>query len=66
METISNIANLLEISEFELFRMAYHAWYGSWPNDLEVEKHFGTFLTRPDAAPFYVQSYVRTPPFMLA
>ena len=66
METLCEVASLLEMSEFELFRRAYHAWYGSWPDERELERQFGNFLHWPEQAPAYVQSYLRSPPYLLA
>jgi hypothetical protein len=56
----------MEMSEFELFRQAYHAWYGHWPDEQDLERQFGSFLNDPDRLPAYLQSYLRSPPYMLA
>jgi len=66
METVCKLASLMEMSEFELFRQAYHAWYGHWPDERDLERQFGSFLNDPDRLPPYLQSYLRSPPYMLA
>ena len=66
MDTICEMASLLEVSEFELFRLAYHTWYGHWPDEAELERQFGRFLNDTQFMPAYLQSYLRSPPYLLA
>lgn len=41
---LSDIANTMEVSEFEVFRMAYRGWYGVNANPEEIERTFGRYL----------------------
>ena len=66
MDTVCEMASLLEVSEFELFRQAYLTWYGYWPDERELERHFGHFLNDLQPLPAYLQSYLRSPPYLLA
>jgi hypothetical protein len=34
----------LEVSEFDVFRLAYAAWYGEQPALQQIENHFDDYL----------------------
>ncbi len=57
---ISDIANEREVSELEVFRSAYLAWYGVTGDRTEIERDFGRYL-RSGRVPVYVWHYVRQP-----
>lgn len=48
----------LEVSEFDVFRMAYAAWYGEQPTMQQIENHFDDYLAS-GVLPFYVRHYCR-------
>ena len=48
----------LEVSEFEVFRMAYAAWFGEQPDIEYLESHFDDYLA-DGVLPFYVRHYCR-------
>ena len=48
----------LDVSEFEVFRRAYSAWYGEEPTGVLIDKHFDDYL-RDGIPPFYVRHYCR-------
>ena len=66
MDQLNEMANRLDTTEFELFRIAYHAWYGAWPDERELEYQYGSYLRSPDRAPAYVRNLLRRPPYLLA
>lgn len=47
-----------EISEYELFRLAYTAWYGQIPAAHYLEQQFDCYLQSGEL-PFYVRHYCR-------
>ena len=57
-QAVSFAANILEISEYELFCIAWHEWHGQEPNQDDIDQEFGAFLDC-GSVPFYVASYVR-------
>ena len=48
----------LEVSEFDVFCIAYAAWYGEQPALQQIENHFDDYLTS-GILPFYVRHYCR-------
>ena len=66
MGRVSYLANVLGETEFELFRKAYRAWYGRWPDEIHLEKDFGRWLTSRADLPPYVRTYLRQPHFIYA
>ena len=51
-------ANLLDVSEFEIFRASYKSWYcNEGPNAL-LERRFGAYLKHGDV-PFWVRHFSR-------
>lgn len=55
---VATAATTLETSEFELFAIAYRAWYGSAPVTRELEREFGGFLLQRRDLPFYVRRFI--------
>ena len=47
-----------EISEFDLFRMAYAEWHGKTPDLKTLENQFDGYLVSGEL-PFYVRNYCR-------
>jgi len=58
LDTLSLTRESLDVSEFEVFRMAYTAWYGEQPTMQRIEQHFDDYLADGDL-PFYVRNYCR-------
>ena len=58
-ECVVNAANYLEVSEFNIFRDAYTAWYGKEVPEKQVEKIFTQYLLE-NRVPFWVRSYARS------
>ena len=55
---VGYVAQLMEISEFELFRRAWEAWHGEKIGDAGIEPHFNRYLDFNEV-PFWVRSFVR-------
>ena len=58
LDTLSLTRESLDVSEFEVFRMAYTAWYGEQPTRQRIEHHFDDYLA-DGVLPFYVRHYCR-------
>lgn len=58
LDTLFLTRESLEVSEFEVFRMAYAAWYGEIPAIQHLENHFDEYLAS-GVPPFYVRHYCR-------
>ena len=58
LDTLLLTRESLDVSEFEVFRMAYSAWYGETPAIQHLEKHFDDYLVS-GVPPFYVRHYCR-------
>ncbi len=57
-ERVVHSANLLEISEYEVFRRAFQEWYGSQPDVASLEDDFAQYLYF-SATPLWVRHYTR-------
>ena len=55
---VTMAANLLEVSEFEIFRASYKSWYHDDGSDTLLERQFGEYLKRGDV-PFWVRHFSR-------
>ena len=51
-------ANLLDVSEFEIFRASYKSWYCDEGADALLERRFGEYLKHGDV-PFWVRHFSR-------
>lgn len=51
-------ADILEKSEFEVFEMAYQAWYRELPETRRLERLFGRYMF-DGVAPFWVRQFTR-------
>jgi hypothetical protein len=58
-ERVVHTANLLDISEFEVFRRAHLQWYGCEPELEQLEQHFVQYLYFGATAP-WVRHYARS------
>ena len=58
LDTLFLTRESLNVSEFEVFRMAYTAWYGETPAIQHLENHFDDYLVS-GVPPFYVRHYCR-------
>ena len=52
-------ADLLEKSEFEVFQMAYQAWYREAPDTVRLERIFAEYMF-DGVTPFWVRQFTRT------
>lgn len=64
--TITELADILGVNEFELFEQAYVHWYGRDPERIKVESDFGRYITNQQRLPVYVKSYLSKPHFLVA
>jgi hypothetical protein len=51
-------ANLLDVSEFEIFRASYKSWYCDEGSNALLERRFGEYLKHGDL-PFWVRHFSR-------
>ena len=51
-------ARLLDITEFEVFRVAYRCWYNKSPGDRFLEYQFVPYMFN-GIAPFWVRAFTR-------
>lgn len=58
-QNVGTVANLLEISDFELFRLAWQNWHGELPSPEIIEADFGRYLDYGEI-PYYVAHYTRS------
>ena len=58
-DCVVSAANYLEVSEFNIFRDAYIAWYGKEVPEKQVEKIFVQYL-QENRVPFWVRNYARS------
>lgn len=59
VSTVVEHANLLELSEYDVFCRAYVYWYGQTANATIVERDFGRYLMFAHELPCYVRAYLR-------
>jgi hypothetical protein len=53
---VAETAGLLEVTEFELFRLAYRDWYGRAATEADLEAYFTPFMFA-DVVPFWLRRY---------
>ena len=58
IQSVLNAAGMLDITEYELFRLAYLRWYGHVPDDDKVEPHFVAYMFR-NVVPLWVRHFAR-------
>ena len=46
-EDVARSASMLQISEFELFQLAYRSWYGQTPTELQLTRAFDAYMVQP-------------------
>lgn len=56
--TVTDCANDLETSEFEIFCRAYTSWYGRALDRKTVERDFGRYLLCGPELPCYVGAFL--------
>ena len=66
MHTVSELARILELSEFQIFEKAYVHWYGCVPEAIQLEREFVHYITQQQALPVYVQNFLRQRHFLIA
>lgn len=58
VRAVLNASALLEISEYDIFRLAYRRWYGEMPDERALERLFGAYLFS-EVVPLWVTSFAR-------
>ena len=58
IQCVLDAAAMLDITEYELFRLAYRRWYGRVPDDDKVESHFVAYMFR-NVVPLWVRHFAR-------
>ena len=56
--TVGYVANLLEVGDFEFFRLAWREWHDEDPDPDVVEADFGRYIDHGEV-PYYVAQYTR-------
>jgi len=56
---ICEIANILEITELEIFHNAYYRWHQTKGNEAGLESLYGQFIMNKTECPFWVRDYCR-------
>ena len=46
IQSVLNAAALLDVTEYELFRIAYRRWHGKAPKASRLEAHFVAYMFR--------------------
>jgi hypothetical protein len=41
---VLRVSSILQITEFHLFELAYHRWFGKNANEAHIEKHFTAYM----------------------
>ena len=58
IECVLDAAAILDVTEFELFRLAYLRWHGKVPDDGKLEPYFVAYMFR-DVVPLWVRHFAR-------
>lgn len=58
LPSVVQVATLLRVSEFEVFRLAYQQWFGHPPRELALKAPFQHYL-QSAMVPAWVRSFVR-------
>ena len=58
LRDVLEIAAQLDLTEFDVFRNAFQYWFGSSPNDKEIETFFVDYMFQ-QRVPHWVTHYVR-------
>ena len=66
MQAVSNLANILDLSDFEIFKRAYIYWHGCTPDVRQLEREFGQCLLGKKSLPVYVKSFLQKKHFIWA
>ena len=59
VQSVLDAAAMLDVTEFELFRLAYAHWHGRVPDEYTLEGHFVAYMFR-DLVPPWVRHFART------
>lgn len=55
---LAEAANRLDVGEFQVFQLGYEAWFGSEPDEKQLERIFFDYLTH-DKLPPWARHYAR-------
>jgi len=58
VESVLNAAAALDITEYELFRLAYRRWHAEAPDEAALEQHFVAYMFR-GVVPPWVRQFAR-------
>jgi len=58
MDLVRQAANILELSEYELFRRAYRQWHGCEPSEAALGRAYGRHF-QGGGTPHWVRDYAR-------
>lgn len=58
INTVSDLAEVLEVNEYEVFRRAYLRHYGCLADPLRLERDFRKYVFQPTYVPVYLSPYV--------
>ena len=56
--TVAEAASRLNVSEFEVFRLAYENWYGQAAPEQEIKRRFDAYLVSLEV-PMWVRAFAR-------
>ncbi len=57
-EDVVRSASMLQVSEFELFRLAYQSWYGHTPTEPQLTQAFDAYMVKTQV-PMWVRAFSR-------
>ncbi len=55
---VSHVASALQITEYEVFQIAYIQWFGQTLSTPSLDKYFAIYV-KNDVVPFWVNDFVR-------
>jgi hypothetical protein len=58
IEAVQFVAQFLEVSEYEVFQLAFNDWYGKRMNNMTMDYRFENYLDE-DVVPFWVWTFAK-------
>ncbi len=59
LNLVSEAAGMLEVSDFDIFRLGYYHWFQEEEDFSALENLFGKFITNRADCPFWARDYAR-------
>ena len=59
LNLVSEAAGILEVSDFDIFRLGYYHWFQKQEDFSALENLFGKFITNRADCPFWARDYAR-------